>query len=152
MDKAKFQFISYHFPKFSFNIGNSPSAKTSEEDDGVEVKFSASGVYDEQEMTYQLLLGVMLYGNDESIISEVECVAEFKFNEHTRLETIPEFFYPNCIAIVYPYIRSFLSLITTQSNNRGIILPTWNLTSLGNGLKEKTVRRNGADHNTVSSN
>lgn len=48
-------------------------------------------------------------------------------------------FYANSIAIVFPYIRAFISTVTLQANLVSpILLPTMNLTSLGERLMNNT--------------
>lgn len=78
--------------------------------------------------------------SEEGLMSivEVTCVAEFLFNNEVTLETIPVFFYPNSIAIMFPYIRAFVSTLTLQANIPPMVLPTLNLTSLQDTLKEHT--------------
>jgi preprotein translocase subunit SecB len=64
--------------------------------------------------------------------------AIFSFTGVEKLEDIPDFFYRNALAIVFPYIRSFVSTLTLQSNSKLIILPTMNLSKLEKPLREKT--------------
>lgn len=52
---------------------------------------------------------------------------------------MPSYFYRNSIAIVFPYIRAFISTVTLQANIPPIILPTMNLTSLEIPLKQNTT-------------
>ena len=52
---------------------------------------------------------------------------------------IPGFFYPNSIAILFPYIRAFVSTLTLQANVTPIVLPTLNLTNLQEKLKKNTT-------------
>ena len=60
------------------------------------------------------------------------------FNGSTSIEDIPEYFYPNSIAIIFPYIRAFVSTLSLQANVKPIVLPTINLIGLTNELKENT--------------
>jgi len=55
------------------------------------------------------------------------------------MEDIPDFFYKNSIAILFPYLRAYLSLVTTQANVPGIILPTYNLSGLEEELRSNTT-------------
>ena len=47
-------------------------------------------------------------------------------------------FYKNSLAIIFPYIRAFISTLTLQSNAGLIILPTLNLTHLEKPFRENT--------------
>ena len=56
-----------------------------------------------------------------------------------QIADIPEYFYPNSLAIVFPYVRAFVSTITLQANMQPVVLPTINLMGLTEELKEKTT-------------
>ena len=71
----------------------------------------------------------------------VNCVASFKFKENISLAEIPNFFYPNSIAILFPYVRAFVSTLTLQANIKPILLPTLNLSSLQDILRENTTTK-----------
>lgn len=71
----------------------------------------------------------------------IKCIGEFIFDNLDSLADIPPYFYANSIAILFPYIRSYTSMITTQANMKGIMLPTLNLSSLESILKENTEER-----------
>lgn len=66
------------------------------------------------------------------------CKACFVFKEPVAFEEIPNYFYLNSIAILFPYIRAFVSIITLQANINALVLPTMNLASLQETLKENT--------------
>jgi len=69
----------------------------------------------------------------------VNCKAIFDFDDDAKEAGIPDYFYKNSIAIVYPFIRSFISSLTLQANVKLILLPTMNLSSLEAPLKENTT-------------
>jgi hypothetical protein len=60
------------------------------------------------------------------------------FEEGTDYDNIPDYFYLNSIAIVYPYLRAFISNLTLQANHQPLVLPVLNLTGLEKPLKENT--------------
>jgi preprotein translocase subunit SecB len=66
------------------------------------------------------------------------CKARFVFREPVLLEEIPDYFYLNSIAILFPYVRAFVSIITLQANINPLMLPTMNLASLQETLKKNT--------------
>jgi preprotein translocase subunit SecB len=72
---------------------------------------------------------------------EVECVGFFSFENVNSFDEIPDFFYRNCIAILFPFVRAYISMITVQANVPGIMLPTLNLTSLEAALKQNTIQK-----------
>ena len=69
----------------------------------------------------------------------VNCIADYKFEDIHSLEDIPEYFYANSIAILFPYVRAFVSTVTLQANIRPIVLPTYNVSPLQDMLIKNTV-------------
>lgn len=72
-------------------------------------------------------------------VVKVNCKASFVFNDVEALEDIPAFFYSNSIAIVFPYVRAFISTLTLQANYSPIVLPTMNLSDLNEMLKRNVT-------------
>ena len=69
---------------------------------------------------------------------EVHCVAEYSFQKEIEFADIPPYFYSNSIAILFPYVRAFISNLSLQANFPPMILPTMNLSDLGEELKAHT--------------
>lgn len=69
----------------------------------------------------------------------INCKGLFEFKNVETIEDIPDFFYKNSIAILFPYVRAYISLVTTQANVPGIILPTYNLSNLEEKLRNNTT-------------
>lgn len=134
MNKAAFQLIGYRFDKVSLDFCDITN------DVNYEIEFSPSGKYSQREGVFVLTFAfdARLDGSDKSVIS-IECSAGFKFNEVISFNDIPDYFYPNSIAIIVPYIRAFVSTVSLQANIKPIILPTLNLTGLKDILKSNTV-------------
>lgn len=131
---AAFFIKDYRFDKVTMDI---PDLS---DDETFSVLIKPSGIFnaDKKNFELQFLLEVLTNLNKKEIIS-VRCIADFEFEEITKFEDIPDFFYINSIAILFPYVRSYISIITTQSNTRGIILPTYNLSSLKDELINHTI-------------
>jgi preprotein translocase subunit SecB len=136
MSKAAFSIVDYHFKKVILDYSTLNEHET-------QVAFMPSGIYDESTCKFELEFNTLVFckGNEDNPIVQVNCLAIFKFNEKTVFSEIPDFFYTNAIAIFFPYIRAYVSLISTQANVRGIILPTFNLSHLGEELKMKTEKK-----------
>lgn len=49
-------------------------------------------------------------GEDNKPIVRIVCTATFEFKEVLEIDAIPEYFYPNSLAIVFPYVRAFVRL------------------------------------------
>jgi len=71
----------------------------------------------------------------------VKCSGEYVFGETVRtVSDIPEFFYANGIAIIYPYLRAYVSLVSQQANfGCAIILPLSNLSGIKDFVKKNTT-------------
>lgn len=81
-------------------------------------------------------------GTDESNCSrviEVNCEALFSFKEIKEIDEIPSYFYSNSIAILFPYVRAFVSTLSLQACYNPVILPTMNLSTLADELKRNVT-------------
>lgn len=131
-------FIGNKFNHVSLNLDNIPSNAS------FDLEFTPKGEYVQSEGLYNLdfIFKAWEKGEEQSnpkIL--VNCVASFKFKENISLAEIPNFFYPNSIAILFPYVRAFVSTLTLQANIKPILLPTLNLSSLQDILRENTTTK-----------
>lgn len=135
MEKASFTLVGYHFDRVLIDFQNI----TDDKQWNVDVK--PSGVYDETTGEYflQFVFLGRLGEKEGAPRVETQCKALFKFGSPLKLEDIPSYFYANSIAILFPYVRAFLSTVTLQANIQPVILPTYNLSSLKDSLIENTT-------------
>ncbi|WP_296121439.1 protein-export chaperone SecB [uncultured Porphyromonas sp.] len=101
------------------------------------VSFDPNGEYCKATGEYKLRLITRVSSEEKEFISTTLQVV-FGFTEPIELSEIPDFFYPNCMAIVFPYVRSFLSTLSLQANVPPIILPIINFSDLQGVLKRNT--------------
>lgn len=135
MNRAAFQIEKYTFDKVLINLEN----KTSEE---INVEFIPSGIYYKDNCTYDLKF-IFIAFNDNNIDNpfvRIQCIGTFKFENVNSFDEIPAYFYRNSIAILFPFVRAFVSMVTIQANIAPIMLPTMNLASLEEPLKQKTIQ------------
>lgn len=132
MQKAAFFIENYLFDQVEINLENYQSGK-------LKIDFNPSGVFDSSEKSFNLTFEVKVKDEADNQFVRVRCKGVFKFEEVSSFEDIPEFFYRNSIAILFPYVRAYISLVTTQANVSGIILPTLNLSGLEQELKQNTT-------------
>ncbi|KQC33378.1 hypothetical protein AAU57_08680 [Nonlabens sp. YIK11] len=127
-----FKFESYQFDKVSINFQNLSS-------ENLNINFKPSGIFkkDESEFALSIIFTADTEENEQFI--EVHSVAVFKFKNASSLDDIPSFFYRNAIAIFFPYLRAFVSLVSNQANHPAFLLPTLNLSDLEVPLKENTT-------------
>lgn len=132
MEKAAFKLDNYHFTKASldFNIPN---------DAELNISFNPKGVFYAKEARYDLVFDVTVECVETNTdVVKVSCDASFSFGNKVSIEDIPDYFYPNSLAIVFPYVRAFVSTISLQANVQPVVLPTVNLMGLTEKLKEQT--------------
>jgi preprotein translocase subunit SecB len=135
MQRAVFSIINYQFDKVQIDLEH-------HRDRNLNLKFDPKGVYSSSDQTFELIFDVQVINDEESIpFVMLRCKGLFKFENVTTFQDIPDFFYRNSIAILFPYLRSYLSLVTTQANVPGIILPTMNLSGLEEVLREHTTEK-----------
>ena len=133
MERAAFKLESFRFTKASLNF-EFPA------DSVLDIYFSPSGVYHKQDGVYDLKFSTIVKCEKTDVeVVNVFCLAQFKFKEAVALEEIPDFFYPNSMAIIFPYIRAFVSTLSLQANVKPIVLPTLNLQGLQQELRSKTT-------------
>lgn len=133
--KAAFQLEKYLFNKVNINLEN----KYNQE---MLVEFSPSGVYDAKQSQFELKFGFKAFFEDKGVDNPyvfIECIGFFKFEDVESIDQIPSFFYRNAIAILFPYLRAFVSMVTLQANVGPVVLPTLNLSDLEQPLKDNTV-------------
>lgn len=134
MQNAAFSIVNYQFDKVSINLDNH---KTSE----LSIDFACNGVYSQIDSIYVLCFKVSVFNPDTAPFASIQCRGTFRFDNVSEFEEIPDFFYANSIAILFPYVRAYLSLVTTQANVPGVILPTLNLSNLEDELRRNTTHK-----------
>ena len=135
MTPAVFSLKKYIFDKVSLNF------ETLSRDSKLNLRIEPSGTYNQESGEYSLVFVFeALQGDDNpDVIVSVRCNSIFLFQKPVSREEFPSMFYANSIAIVFPYIRAFISTVTLQANLvPPILLPTMNLTSLGELLMNNT--------------
>lgn len=130
--QASFSLKNFKVPKFSCNQGN---VKTT----GLNLNFDPSGTFNSADSTFELSLNVSGIADDNKEIINVTGVGVFAFADNLDFKEIPEYFYANSIAIIFPYIRAFVSTMTLQANIGLIMMDTLNLSSLKDELLKKSV-------------
>lgn len=102
--------------------------------DNLSLGLKPRGVFDSNALEYHLFFEFVARSGRHKLI-HITCKALFTLSS----SDIPDYFYANSIAIVFPYIRAFVSTISLQANiGRPIVLPTYNLSSLKDQLLANT--------------
>jgi preprotein translocase subunit SecB len=131
---AKFQLTNYFFNKFELNF-----QKDTPKD--VNVNFDVRGEYNAEQSLFDIHLTFTAFPKieRENNFIRVNCIGTFKLENVSTITEIPDYFYPNAIAILFPYLRSGVSILTVQANIAALVLPTFNLVDLGEPLRINTV-------------
>lgn len=136
MEKAAFSLIQYSFDKVNIDYSLKKDCPTS-------VNIKPKGVFEKGTIksSFYLTFIFTALSEENDPYTTIECNANFEFSELISLEEVPTYFYSNSIAILFPYLRAFISTVTLQSNNPPVILPTMNLSSLEGLLRENTIEK-----------
>lgn len=133
-ERAAFQLDNYVFDNVFIDLQNQKPSETV-------INFDPSGVYDSDKSTYDLKFIFSAFSTEsgDSPFIRIQCLGTFSFENVNEIGEIPSFFYRNSIAILFPYVRAFISTVTLQANIPPMILPTYNLSELEAPLKENTT-------------
>jgi len=134
--KAAFSLKDIKFPFLKLDLEYKPNGED------VDIDFKTSGIFLKGQMLFKLTISFYAYDKVVKVrepFIEVKLIADFQFKNVSSLQEIPEYFYRNSIAIVYPYLRSLVSTLSLQSNQGTLILPTMNLSMLGDPLIQNTT-------------
>lgn len=125
-NKSSFKFIDYIISRSIFD--SKPELKESDFD----IKIEPSGLIRGNE--FQLFLKLKVWNEEESSLIMVEAIGLFQFEG--EYETIKNYFLLNAPAILFPYVRAYISGLTALSGRDTITIPAMNLSSLKDELEE----------------
>ncbi|HKK62728.1 MAG TPA: protein-export chaperone SecB [Bacteroidales bacterium] len=132
MENSKFQFKGFNIIRSLIEKKDArPAQKMS-------LSFNPRGLINKDESNFQLQLSVKI-GDENNVINiEIEAVANYSFDQQIGVETLDKLFYVNAPALLFPYIRAYISTLTNLSGFEPVNLPTLNMTKLGSDLKKNT--------------
>jgi preprotein translocase subunit SecB len=131
-DISKFQFKGYIIKRSLIELNESSNFEN------IKVTFKVSGLIQQEEKIYLLNLFVKITNEEKDLLIEIDSVGKFVFDDIKTKDEINSYFYINSSAILFPYIRAYISTLTNLSGNKNVTLPTMNLSSLANELKLNT--------------
>lgn len=135
MNIAKFKFDSYKVLKSRIDI----SEDFEGEPTGLQIKIKTSGLVKQAENKFILKLNLKVSNKDKNLGIEIDTVGYFTYEPGEADQNQNNYFYVNASAILFPYIRAYISTLSALSAIKTITLPTMNLTNLAAELKENTV-------------
>ncbi len=119
---ASFRFVGYRITKSTILM----DAELEISDD-LDVEFAQSGAVNEAENRYRHTLNIIIRDKNNAIDINIEALGFFEFEKELGEEERARFFRINAPAIIFPYIRAYVSSITSLSGIKPLILPTLNL-------------------------
>lgn len=102
----------------------------------MEFGIAPEGVFNEAEKTFLLTLNVVAKDKEQNLDLSLTIKGMFEYDTDDMNELIP-YISMNAPAIMFPYIRAYISNITALGGTQPIILPTLNVEGVGLELLEK---------------
>lgn len=136
---AKFSFKGYRVLKSLIDI------EEFQQDDNnkIDIDFQLAGINNTKEKTFELKMLVNISDVDKTLQIQVLIASLFEFEiDNSKDYKLDNYFILNAPAIVFPYVRAYISTLSSLSGlSNPIMLPTLNLTSEAKKLKEniKTI-------------
>ena len=109
-----------------------------------DVKVKLDGVLDEPEHLFTLNLRVNITNSTGPFEAYVHQIGVFEFEPTTQQQELSDFFLINAPALIFPYVRSYVSALTALSGYQTVTLPALNMTNLKEQLKENISRKGQA--------
>lgn len=139
----------------SFTIVESHIIRNSEVLGDVDVKINPIGLLNRKAQTFNLALEVEV--KDASSLSiNINCIGAFKFKSELEEKDLSNYFLVNAPALIFPYVRSYISALTALSGLNAINLPVMNLSSmkelLKNNITDISTKSKGAVKKKVNIN
>lgn len=119
----------------SFTIIESHIVRNPEDLGEVDVDIHPIGLLNRKNQTFNLALEVEVK-DAASLSITVKCMGSFKFKAEIPESDMNNYFLVNAPAIVFPYLRSYISALTALSGLSAINLPVMNLSSLKELLRK----------------
>lgn len=118
---AKLRFLDHKIVEshFSFPAGE-------EVNNGLQMKFEKEVGVNEQEKRMRLTLKTNVTDETNAVNISVTLMAIFEYDGELTKEQMDVLFNYNAVAIVFPYVRAYISTMSTLSGISSIVLPTIN--------------------------
>ena len=133
--KSAFRFVKYSIKKSIIEF----NGKVGHERELI-AGFTPSGIILQNESKFILSLLTNIADSTGELKISVLAEGVFEFKNDSPEKDLDNFFYVNASAILFPYIRAYIATLTTLSGE-SIVMPTMNLTELGNELMKNTERQ-----------
>lgn len=136
VEKARFRFVEYLFKETSIKLTGEDIS------DDVEFGIEPNGIFEEDNKMFILTLNVLVKDKKSSLEVKMTVIGKFEYETNDIQELVPYLGF-NAPAIMFPYIRAYITNITALGGMSPIILPTLNMESVGKELLDKISSNNG---------
>lgn len=133
MEDSKFQFKGFNIIRSLIERNENKASQK------INLGFAPKGFINKNDSNFQLQLGVRIEDENKSFKIEIDAIANYVFENKESLNNLSKFFYVNAPALLFPYIRAYISTLTNLSGFEPINLPTLNMTRLGEDLRKNTT-------------
>lgn len=136
VEKARFRFVEYLFKETSIKLTGEDIS------DDVEFGIEPNGIFEEDNKMFILTLNVLVKDKKGSLEVKMTVTGKYEYETNDIQELVPYLGF-NAPAIMFPYIRAYITNITALGGMSPIILPTLNMESVGKELLDKISSNNG---------
>ncbi len=127
-EKSSFGFVDFKITRSFFDFEK-------ERGNELNVEFYPHGKFFVKTNLFRLYLSIEIVDIKKEKLIEIATESIFKFNNIDE-DNLYKFFTLNAPAIIFPYIRAYISTLTIQSGFKPILLPTLNLVALSEELNK----------------
>lgn len=128
-DVARFRFLKYHILKSSISISD---ISLISDDSEIEIEITNTSGVNEEERKFKLTLDLHIGDRDGTLQINVVTDGFFEFDSDLDESDKKTFFNVNAPAILFPYIRAYVTALTSLSGVPPVVMPTINLAARGN--------------------
>lgn len=130
VEKAHFRFVEYLFKETSIKLTGEDIS------DDVEFGIEPNGIFEEDKIMFILTLNVLVKDKKSNLEVKMTVTGKFEYETNDIQELVPYLGF-NAPAIMFPYIRAYITNITALGGMSPIILPTLNMENVGKELLDK---------------
>jgi preprotein translocase subunit SecB len=129
---AKFRFKDYKIVDASIHI--SPDGITSNK---MSVEMKPQSCASDSDLNYKLQLDIKISNSENQFSVFVSIIGLFEFDSDLEPKAKENFFKINAPSILFPYVRAYISTLTSLSGMVPVILPTINIVEAMKNLEVK---------------
>lgn len=125
MDTFKSKFKLKNFVVKSFSITREPGKQGT-----ADLDLKPYAIHNPAKRHFQLILEIKLKDKQSSYQIDMLAMGNFEFQKGLEQKELTGYFLTNAPALIFPYVRSYISAVTALSGLSAINLPVMNLSSL----------------------